>query len=636
MGKMASPMLFEKDFIHRALGSVVSQPDVALTELVANAWDAGATQVEVTIPEGIGGDLVVKDNGTGMTADEFDLRWRTLRYDRRAHQGTDVEFPPDVERRPRVAYGRNGVGRHAMFCFAPSYVVETTKEGHRNVFRITEASGDAPFDIEKDGSKKRKGHGTRLRCGVQRRLPAADEMRQILSARFLHDPEFVVSINGESVPLSDHDGLLVVEKLEFFEGLEATIYVVDARDTARTKFQHGIAFWVGRRLVGKPGWTLADRALLDGRTREAKRLTFIVKAESLRDHVREDWSGFKPTPEVAALEDKVADLVDKQLRTMLSGKVEAKVKGVIQSRRERVRKLSPLSQLEVAQFARMVAEDQPLVADEVLAAAVDTLIRLDDGRSGQALIRKLALMDSSDVEGLNRLLEDWSVRDALVVLDEVGRRIRVVEAVEKLAADSNVDELHTLHPLVTQARWLFGPQYDSLAFTSNITIRRVIEHIVGKPERPLGYENPKKRPDLVFLAGSTVSTTAVEGWEDELATIEQILLLELKRGGSTIRRDDVFQADGYVQDLLGSGDLRGNPKVSAFVVGAKVDPKALARNVEDPNGQERGRVVPVSYDQLVQTANRRLFNLRNEIEPRFPEGADSDLLKTALKQQSLL
>ena len=46
--------LFEDDFLYRSLGSIVNQPDIALTELVANAWDAGATEVKIFIPEKTG------------------------------------------------------------------------------------------------------------------------------------------------------------------------------------------------------------------------------------------------------------------------------------------------------------------------------------------------------------------------------------------------------------------------------------------------------------------------------------------------------------------------------------------------------------------------------------------------------
>jgi len=53
--------LFEDDYLVRTLGSLGTQPEIALTELVANAWDAGATQVDIFIPEEKGQKLTIQD-----------------------------------------------------------------------------------------------------------------------------------------------------------------------------------------------------------------------------------------------------------------------------------------------------------------------------------------------------------------------------------------------------------------------------------------------------------------------------------------------------------------------------------------------------------------------------------------------
>src|ERR1017187_10237168 len=94
--------LFEEDYLLRTLGPVVQSPDIALTELVANSCD----------------------DGCGMTLKQFKQRWMTLGYDRTRHQGTMAEFPRELAESRRPAFGRNGVGRHGLLCFASEYEVE--------------------------------------------------------------------------------------------------------------------------------------------------------------------------------------------------------------------------------------------------------------------------------------------------------------------------------------------------------------------------------------------------------------------------------------------------------------------------------------------------------------------------------
>ena len=76
------------------------------TELVANAWDAGATKVSVFIPDEYGDLLVIEDNGNGLTAEEFQERWMTLGYNKLLRQGKQVLFPDNKKRSPRIAYRR--------------------------------------------------------------------------------------------------------------------------------------------------------------------------------------------------------------------------------------------------------------------------------------------------------------------------------------------------------------------------------------------------------------------------------------------------------------------------------------------------------------------------------------------------
>src|SRR5262245_30494378 len=128
--------LFEEDFLIRTLGDHVRVPDVALTELVANAWDAGASRVGIIVPQNRGELLTIDDDGCGLTKEQFFDRWMKLAYNRAKRQGLTAEFPPERQQWRRRAYGRNGQGRHGLFCFGDAYEVETRRDGRFHRFKV--------------------------------------------------------------------------------------------------------------------------------------------------------------------------------------------------------------------------------------------------------------------------------------------------------------------------------------------------------------------------------------------------------------------------------------------------------------------------------------------------------------------
>ena len=69
---------FGDSFLDDHAGRIISDPYIAIVELVANCWDAGARVVNITWPEGINGLFQIIDDGTGMKRDEFIGIWREL------------------------------------------------------------------------------------------------------------------------------------------------------------------------------------------------------------------------------------------------------------------------------------------------------------------------------------------------------------------------------------------------------------------------------------------------------------------------------------------------------------------------------------------------------------------------------
>ena len=207
------------------------------------------------------------------------------------------------------------------------------------------------------------------------------------------------------------------------------------------------------------------------------------------------------------------------------------------------------------------------------------------------------------------------------------------DAIEKLSVDSKVDELRGLHPLVTESRWLFGIEFDTPEFVSNVSLTTAMREIFKKRLVGVEIENPRKRADIVVLGDATIAGVATERFEEAtLPMISQVLLVELKRGGAEITRDHVNQATNYVEDFLTSGLIEGEPHFRAFVVGHTLSPKVEPRR----DIGTRARVEIATYAQLVRQANRRLFRLKERLTSRYEEVTGSDLLKRILAEPEQL
>ncbi len=624
LGEPVQRPLFEENYLIRELGSVVKKPDVALTELVANAWDAGATRVDILLPATIDDNLVVEDDGEGMTPDQFHSRWMKLRYNRLKHQGDRVSFA-NQQTQQRVAYGRNGIGRHGLLCFNNSYTIETgsgSDEAWR--YEVTTEHQGLPLYASKAEKLAQPRKGTRLTVRVNRNFPHESKIKEIIAARFLHDPQFVITINGESINLEDHAGFIERKDILVSNDTSLEVLFFDSTKAARHTRQQGIAFWVSGRLVGEPSWVLGGCPTIDGRSHFAKRYTFIVKSTTAAQQnlIKEDWSGFHDTEEIQAVYDKVGDYVSDKFREVSAKKIKETSSEVLTSKRTDIQQLRPSSQMEVKEFVDSITAKDPTIRKEALAVAVDAVIEIEKKRDGGELLKKLSTLSEEDIEGLNRVLDEWTIKDATVVLDEIDTRLKVVEAIKKLSDDPEVDELHTLHPLITQARWVFGAEYDTAEYASNVSLKNATAKVLGVDPTGGEFVNPRKRPDLVCLNDSTYSVTALEeSNSDGIYEFKKILLIELKRGSFEIGSGEMNQAGDYVEAFLGSGYLDGSFEIHAFVVGSKISPKIQ----RERTAGARGTIKAITFGQIVRTAEQRLFRLRNVLGDRYDFRSGMDI-----------
>ncbi len=627
-----SSIKFEEDYIFRNNRSITSSPDIALTELVANAWDAGASTVDITIPIEDESHISITDDGCGMSKDEFMERWMTLNYNRAKHQGKEVTFPPDmqIENKKRIAYGRNGVGRHGMLCFSDRYSVETWRDGIGMRFVIGVTSGDEPFSIVSKEQIKKDGHGTTISAYVSRNNPDIDSIKDILSARFIYDPQFVLRVNGEELTLSSSDDDVQNIEVVTEDKVKLRISIVDSTKTAHISRRHGVAFWVGGRLVGNPSWSYRKWQFLDARYRIAKRYTIIVQTEDIIDDVLPDWTGFYDTAKMDNVYSEVNKVITKLVSDVMEEQVTDLKREVIDEKRRDLEGLSISEKREISSFMDMVTKENPMVATEFLQTSVEALMHIQQAKKGTELLSQLSAMSPEELDSLSDLLKAWDINDVINVIDEIDRRILVVEAISRVYENKNTDELHTLHPLVLNAKWLFGAEFDSPMFVSNRALNTVVKSLFKESEYDLeAIANPRKRPDIVCLNGSTLRTVCTERRDIEAGEImkpDQILIIELKRGGFEIGAAEVAQAENYVRQIKKSGVLHKESFIHAFVVGAKIG------DIDAHREPTSGVIDVVTYGALVDTAKIKLFGLKDKLEEHYNSIGDESLVERALKE----
>ena len=64
-------------------------------------------------------------------------------------------------------------------------------------------------------------------------------------------------------------------------------------------------------------------------------------------------------------------------------------------------------------------------------------------------------------------MQKGSACNAEIVLNELERRIAVIHELQTLIRSKTSDEVHDIQPLFERGLWMFGPEYESVEFTSN-------------------------------------------------------------------------------------------------------------------------------------------------------------------------
>lgn len=230
-----------------------------LSEVVANAWDADASKVEINY-DNSNGEITIVDDGIGMTRDELQKFYLTVGHKRRRSGRTETPSG-------RPPMGRKGIGKLSLFSIANKVKVETTKDGERTAILMEVEKIKTSIESGKD--KGGKYHpkeidgtwdfekGTRITLFDLRkeRIFFGTVLRKRLARRFYvigQEAGFEVWISNQKLTIGDRGYMGLAEYLwtigtddTWYEANEIEKGASQAKELSLLAGEPGVKGWIG-------------------------------------------------------------------------------------------------------------------------------------------------------------------------------------------------------------------------------------------------------------------------------------------------------------------------------------------------------------------------------------------------------
>ncbi|GAB3299357.1 hypothetical protein [Hymenobacter tenuis] len=436
--------------------------------------------------------------------------------------------------------------------------------------------------------------------------------RSEIGMRFIVNPQFSVFLNGIQIEFADiPENNISKLSVTVDEIGPIELDIIDVIEGDKTTQQHGVAWLVNGRMVGECNWKgIGYQHLLDGRKTAAKRYTFIIKADVLNNSrtILPDWTGFYPNnPEYLKVHEAVHSTIKEYLLELTKDVRLSTFKDIQRENSGELRKMGLVGRLRWEGFVQEVQKDCPSISETDLFKLSSILAKLENSSSQYSLITHLSAMQPDQLDSLVGLLDKWNIDAAKIVLDELEFRLQLLEQLKIKVLKNTTSEVGELQPLFHRGLWIFGPEYETIEYTSNETMTSDIQNLYGGE-----MIGTNIRPDFAILPDSTIGFYAYQQYDENGGEIgvDRLTIVELKKPGVSIGEEEKSQAWKYVKELIHKG-LITNARVACFVLGDTLDPLEAFPTKQR---EETVVIIPMCYDTVIARAKGRLLKLYDKVK----------------------
>ena len=583
------PYLMEFDvgtIKHLGLQMYSTLPPI-IGELVANAWDANATKVEIIIPEGQineqTSEIIIKDNGLGMSDEDVRDKYLIIGRDRREKEQSE-ETPPPHKRR---IMGRKGIGKFSAFGIAGEIVVESIKDGDVSHFQMNYE------ELLKEGKKREiefpplkptgtvtKGTKITLRSitKFKTRSIQIQTIRRGLARRFAiigATEKFEVVINGTPISPEDRDYQRLLEK-----DADGNPYIWDYDEEIEPETGWKVSGWIGALNRTSPAIDNIDRGIVLMARGKLVQEPFVFNAVVGQQYALSYLIGELHVDFVDEVEDTIGttrnSLVwDTEPNTALKKWGQKEVNKIAREwsdkrNKDNERKFQehPLYSdfqkqateignkraMSIAdRLIRQVIKNNPVIEDKELKPLIQNCLDFLEFDAFWEIAENLSETGLEDIGKLLQLFREWQIVEAKEMEKVTRGRIETIEKLQKLI-DENALEVPTLHNFLKEFPWVIDPRWTLVADEKSYSnlLRNTFPESDTIPE-------VDRRID--FLCVSEVT---------------HLVVVEIKRPKSIIRRQELDQIENYVTFI--EGQIRGTTdpafrydSVTGYLLGGDVD-----------------------------------------------------------------
>jgi hypothetical protein len=576
---------------HIGLAMYSSLPK-AISELVANSYDADSENVRVTIPSKLEAksNIMIEDDGQGMDRNHIINAYMHLGSNNRSRTRT-----PKFKRLP---IGSKGIGKLAGLGIANKMRVITKKDGLQYSFEIDRRELDAPganlsnVNIPLEFEKTTDPNGTKII--LTDLLPhvssmSDEDLRIFFMREFGFPNNFVIYVNGLRYKQEDIHG----KKIEINDTItgcgEVTGLVTIAARPKDIKTPGIITKVRGRAVLGPSlfdinthghQYRVADRIFgeieanfFDPEKPQDKMDQFLIATS--RDNFNRNHPKFIAYK--GWVESKLIS-ISRQLEKEQAELRKHRYEKEIRSRIEDKKSAERLSQKLLSKISTFSS-----LSDEEVDTLVDTFISFAESPMKE-ILDKLRKSDPRDLTKIADLLSEWGLFEIVSVVELIKARVEVLEKFALVTADRTSLEYHDVHKILEENVWLLSDSYK--LFSSNRTLKKTIESELAKDYK--GHECD--RPDLICK--TLMNTDA--------------FIIELKKPGYKISSKDISQLIRYKTII--KHHMPSCENIECYLIGSDFD-----EAVRDPQLAKSGYHLK-GFSEIVEDARFRYEEILKILE----------------------